>query len=94
VTWRFLRRQVNVGLASDAVVRRIGFFSIASGLTALSGTIAGATLWLGMWFSGRTVGIGLGVVCLFAGYALFRSFGTPQREPGRPARNGGGAGTS
>jgi hypothetical protein len=89
VTWRFLRRQVNVGLASEGVVRRVGFFSVASGLTALAGTAAGATLWLGMWFRGRTVGIGLGVVCLFAGYALFRSFGTPQRAPGPPARNGG-----
>lgn len=89
VTWRFLRRQVNVGLASEAVVRRIGFFSVASGLTALAGTIAGATLWLGMWFSGRTVGIGLGAVCLFAGYALFRSFGAPQRGAGPTVRNGG-----
>ena len=85
VTWRFLRRHVALGLASDRVARRIGFWSVASGATAIGGTLTAATLSLGVPFRGRGVALALAVLGLLAAAALWRSFGSAERVRPPPA---------
>jgi hypothetical protein len=79
ITWRFLRRQAAQGLASEAVARRIGLWSIASGAAAVGGVIGFATMSFGIRVAESGAGLALAPLGLLAAWALWRSFGTAER---------------
>jgi hypothetical protein len=77
ITWRFLRRQVKVGLADAKEARRIGLWSLASGATAVGGVIGFATISLGVKVAETGIGLALAPLGLLAAAALWRAFESP-----------------
>jgi hypothetical protein len=76
ITWRFLRRQVEAGLADSKEARRIGLWSLASGATAVGGVIGFATISLGVKVADTGIGLALAPLGLLAAVALWRAFGS------------------
>jgi hypothetical protein len=78
ITWRFLRRQVGLGLASPHVARRIGLWSLASGATAMGGVIGFATISFGVRVAETGIGLALAPLGILAAAALWRAFDSPE----------------
>jgi hypothetical protein len=79
ITWRFLRRQVRVGLADAKEARRIGLWSLASGASALGGVVGFATISFGVRVAETGIGLALAPLGLLAAAALWRAFESPGR---------------